>query len=216
MEETLYLDEKRAILATALDEAAVQGFSDGLVAVATQKAGLTAAQGVLAFPNGGVDLAAFFIREGTREMSAALAEIDMPALKIRERITRAVLVRLEIDAPHKVAATRAFDLLACPAHAGLAARLLGETADAMWRAAGDTDTDGNFYSKRAILCSIYAATRLVWLSDDSPDMQATKSFLDNRIANVMQFEKGKAQLRAWREKCPDFLSIVAKWRFRFD
>ena len=80
-----------------------------------------------------------------------------------------------------------------------AARLLWRTADHIWRALGDTSTDENFYSKRAILSGVLASTYARWFSDDSPDNAATWAFLDARIENVMQFEKAKAQLLGNRE-----------------
>ena len=42
---------------------------------------------------------------------------------------------------------------------------------------------------RAILSSVYSATVLYWLGDESAGHGATWSFLDRRIADVMQFEK---------------------------
>lgn len=213
MSDTLYLKEKRALLKAALPDAIFDGFTDGLVAKAAQSAGLTEHQAVLAFPDGGIDLAVFFIREGTRTMKTQLAALDLPSMKIRARITIAVLTRLEVDTKHREAARRAFNLLASPRHAPQAAYLLGETVDAMWRAAGDTSTDGNFYSKRAILSGVYTSTRLKWFNDDSVEIKQTKAFLDRRIENVMQIEIGKAKYRAFKEKLPNPFEVLAKWRF---
>ena len=41
-----------------------------------------------------------------------------------------------------------------------------------------------------------ASTVVFWLGDDSSGGQATDAFIDRRIANVMQFEKLKAQVNA--------------------
>ena len=45
------------------------------------------------------------------------------------------------------------------------------------------------------LSGVYSSVVLYWLGDTSDDDAATWEFLDRRIANVMQFEKTKAQLR---------------------
>ncbi len=90
-------------------------------------------------------------------------------MKIRERISAAVLARLEVLAPHKEAARRAGAFLTLPPHAPLGMTLLYRTVDAMWRAAGDTSTDFNFYTKRAILAGVYSATLMRWFNDDSED-----------------------------------------------
>jgi ubiquinone biosynthesis protein COQ9 len=80
-------------------------------------------------------------------------------------------------------------------HAALATRLAWRTVDAMWRAAGDTSTDFNFYTKRGILVGVYGSTAVRWFNDDSPDESATREFLAARIENVMQFEKFKAKAK---------------------
>ena len=64
----------------------------------------------------------------------------------------------------------------------------------MWRLAGDTATDYNHYTKRALLAGIYGATLAVFVDDESEGKADTATFLDRRIENVMQFEKAKAQL----------------------
>ena len=76
-------------------------------------------------------------------------------------------------------------------------RLLYKTVDAMWYAAGDTSTDFNFYTKRATLAGVYSSTLLYWLNDRSEGNEATWSFLDRRIEDVMRFEKWKADLSSW-------------------
>ncbi len=89
-------------------------------------------------------------------------------------------------------------MLALPANAPLGLKLLYRTVDAIWYAAGDTSTDFNFYTKRATLAGVYSSTFFYWLNDRSEGSEATWSFLDRRIDNVMRFEKWKAGLGAWR------------------
>jgi ubiquinone biosynthesis protein COQ9 len=118
----------------------------------------------------------------------------LKAMKIRERITALVESRLAILAPHKEALRRAQAILASPRNARKAVQLGWRAADVMWRAAGDTTTDYNHYSKRAILGSVYGATLLIFVNDDSEGWSETRAFLARRIAGIMKFEKAKAQL----------------------
>jgi ubiquinone biosynthesis protein COQ9 len=97
-------------------------------------------------------------------------------------------------APHREALRRALAVLAQPRHAPHAARLGWRAADAIWRLAGDTATDLNHYSKRAILVAVYGSTLLAWLDDESEGFADTAGFLDRRIDEVMRFEKAKARL----------------------
>jgi len=80
-------------------------------------------------------------------------------------------------------------VLARPQHAKLAAKMLYDAVDAMWRAAGDTSTDYNFYTKRASLSAVYSATLLAFLSDNSADMAKTEAFLDRRLADIARIPK---------------------------
>jgi ubiquinone biosynthesis protein COQ9 len=129
------------------------------------------------------------------EMEKRLAKAKLPALKIRERIIKAVETRLDIVRPNKDAARRASAFLTLPPHAALGARLLYRSVDSMWRTAGDTSTDFNFYTKRAILAGVYTSTLVRWFNDDSADESVTREFLAARIENVMQFEKFKAEMK---------------------
>jgi len=82
----------------------------------------------------------------------------------------------------------------------------------MWRLAGDTATDYNHYTKRAILASIYAATLAVFVSDESEGKAETRAFLDRRIEGVMKFEKAKAQLLQGREHF-DVMRFLGRLRY---
>jgi ubiquinone biosynthesis protein COQ9 len=73
----------------------------------------------------------------------------------------------------------------------LALRLVWESADTIWRWAGDTATDENHYSKRALLAGILTATLLVRLSQGE---EAAAITLDRRIEAVMAFERFKARV----------------------
>ena len=122
-------------------------------------------------------------------------------------------VRLEAQQPYKEAARAMTRALAHPLRAPEAARLLWRTADHIWRALGDTSTDGNFYSKRAILSGVLASTYARWFSDESEDNEATWAFLDARIENVMQFEKFKAQLKPVGEGVQSAIGVAARFRY---
>src|SRR5258705_26466 len=104
----------------------------------------------------------------------------------------------------KEAARRAAALLSLPMHAALGAKLMYRTVDAMWRAAGDTSTDFNFYTKRGILAGVYGSTAMRWFNDTSADEKPTEEFLAARIDNVMQFEKFKAKPKDALSNFPAF------------
>jgi ubiquinone biosynthesis protein COQ9 len=186
---------KAAVLKAALVHAAEDGFSERTLTRAATDAGVGAEMMLHLFPDGPASLVACYSERTDAEMEKRLAARKLGDMKIRERIAAAVLTRLAVLKPHKETARRAAAFLMMPANAALALTLLYRTVDAMWRAAGDTSTDFNFYTKRAILAGVYSTTLMRWFTDASGDESETHTFLDARIANVMQFEKFKAEIR---------------------
>jgi len=120
-------------------------------------------------------------------------------MPIRERIRALVWFRLEAVSGLGEALRRSLAIQALPQNLARTARLGWASADAMWRLAGDTSTDYNHYSKRAILAGIYAATLAVFVGDESDGKAETRAFLDRRIEGVMKFEKAKAKWLGKRE-----------------
>ena len=145
-------------------------------------------------PRGALDLAVAYHHQGDAHMCAAYQSSSTVSLKIREKITLVVRLRLEAIADKEVV-RRATSLFALPQHAGEGAKLIWGTADHIWDVLGDSSRDVNWYSKRATLSAVYGATVLFWLGDESSGHAATWAFLDRRIKNVMQIEIAKAKIR---------------------
>lgn len=195
---------KKAVLKEALKDAAFDGFTDGLLAKAGKKAGADKDALARQFPQGIPSLIEYFSTSIDEAMEQKLGALDLSKRKIRERIKLAVLTRLALLAPNKEAARRAAAMMTLPMHAGLASKMMYRTVDAMWRAAGDTSTDFNFYTKRGILAGVYGSTLVRWFNDTGEDESATEAFLDARIENVMQFEKFKAKAKEAFASFPTF------------
>ena len=217
-EQDPYAETRMAVLEKALPNIAFDGWTDKTLEAAIEEAEIDASIAVLAFPKRVDDLLAAYSAKGDAAMLAALPSGE--ALKIRERITQAVWQRLQADADNIEAARRAAGYLSVPGRQKLAGDLLFQTAHRIWRWAGDTATDYNYYSKRLILSGVITATRLYWFDDDSEDFTKTRAFLERRIENVMQFEKVKAKARGWSEKIhgdkapfDGLIGALAKMRF---
>ena len=147
-------------------------------------------------------------------MARALPPERLAAMKIRERIAALVETRLEIVAADREALRRALAILAMPQNIATGARLGWRAADAMWRAAGDTATDYNHYTKRAILlAAVYAATLTVFLDDESEGHADTRAFLARRIDGIMRFEKAKAGFLKRTEHRPSLSRFIGRLRY---
>jgi ubiquinone biosynthesis protein COQ9 len=180
---------EQTVLDTAIARAPDLGWNARLVRAACAANGLSLGDQELLLPNGARDLAVLLWRRRDDQAMAALAQVDPATLKIRERIAQAVSARLEAGAADAAAEKRAAGFLALPTNADLAAGLTWATADRLWRWAGDTATDWNHYSKRAILSGILVPAMTMRLFDGRT---AAKDFVARRIENVMTFEKWKA------------------------
>lgn len=193
--------------------AAQSGWTDAAFRAAVAEAGLSEGEAALACPKGVFDLFDAFAARADEAMLARLQDLDLGTMRIRQKVRAAVQLRLEAQAPHKEAARAMTRALAHPFRAPEAARILWRTADHIWRALGDTSTDENYYSKRAILSGVLASTYARWFGDDSADHEATWAFLDARIENVMQFEKFKARLKPLRESVEGAVGVAARARY---
>ena len=206
-------DRRREVLDHALAEAAFDGWSEESFQTSLGAANADASEGLLLFPRGLHDLVDFYSRECDERMLAALEDADLASMKIRDKVTFAIRTRIECLGEHKEAARRAGAWLSRPPNAPAMTRLVYRTVDAVWRGIGDGSTDFNFYSKRAILAGVYLSTLSVWMSDHSEDAEKTWRFLDDRIANVMTFEKFKAKWRETPLSRLDPLSVLSRLRY---
>ncbi len=200
VEDDFTLDELRVVLAPEIARAAVfDGWSDAALEQAAALAGADAAVARLAFAGGAMDMIAGWIASTDAKMEAAFADGHLNSMKVRDRIRTLLLFRLDAIAGQEEALRRALAIQAMPQNLPRTARLGWNSADLMWRLAGDTATDYNHYTKRALLAGIYSATLAVFIDDKSEGKAETRAFLDRRIEGVMKFEKVKAQLLRERE-----------------
>ena len=212
--DDLYAEQKCAILEAALIEADFDGFSLEALRRAADKAGVSRDMQRLAFPRGVMDLVAYYSQSADQALLQRLKAHDLSSLKVREKIALAVRLRIEVLAAHKPAARRAVQFLTLPQFAPEGLRNLYRTVDAIWRAIGDTSTDFNFYTKRALLAGVYTSTLMRWFEDQGEDCRLTWEFLNARIENVMQIEKAKAAAKRALDKMPSPLSVLNKVRER--
>lgn len=200
---------EQAVLDAAIALAPAMGWTRVMARAAAERCGLNAAEADLLFPEGPRDLAALFSRRHDARAIQALSGVAPKDLKVRERIRQGVTARLAAALADEAAVRRCLGFLAFPAQAELAARLVWESADVLWRWAGDDATDENHYSKRAILAAILTSTLMARLWRGEADAQA---HLERRIADVMRFEAWKAR-RKPLDLGPRLVQAVSRIRY---
>lgn len=160
------------------------------------------------FPRGLNQAAEVYSVLADEEMADAMEAAGVGEMKVRDRITAAVQLRLEAAENDREAIRRLMSYLAVPGRKLLAARLLMKTVDTMWYAAGDNATDFNYYTKRGLLAGVYGSTVLYWLNDDSEGREATWEFLDRRIGDVMRIPKLQARVRKAARLLPSPFKVL--------
>ena len=172
---------EQTVLDAAVARAPALGWNARLVREACEACGLSLGDEELLLPNGARDLAALLSRRHDERMEAGAADLE--------------------------ATRRCAAFLALPVNADLGLKLAWETADHLWRWAGDESTDWNHYSKRTILSGILIPALTMRWFDGS---EAAEAFVARRIENVMAFEKWKAgkDFEAPFRKVTDVLSRI--------
>jgi ubiquinone biosynthesis protein COQ9 len=208
--ETDWADEAEVrVLDAAIALAPTVGWNARLVARAGGAAGLAAGETLLLLPGGPRDLAALFSRRHDRAALEALGKLDPRTLKMRERISRGVEARLDAAEADGEAVRRWAGFLALPTNMPLALRLVWESADVLWRWAGDRATDENHYSKRAILAAILITTLAIRLN---AGREAAAAHLATQIGRVMAYETWKAKIRP-ADVARDLASALGRLRY---
>lgn len=204
--------DRDAIVLTLLPDVPFDGWTRRGLAAAAERAGVAPARLDELFPRGPRDAVAWFSHWADRQAVTALAARPTENMRVPKRIEAGILARLDALAPHREAVRRGASLLALPGNTPLALKLLYDTVDALWYAAGDTSTDFNFYTKRGLLAGVYASTTLFWLDDRSPDAAETKAFLERRLADVARIPKLRARVERAADRFPNPFRLLRQAR----
>ena len=208
MKSPLAEAQRAALIEAILPEVPFDGWSRAALRAAARRCGIGADEAQALFPRGAVDLAAGFSRWSDRRMLDQFEASPLADARISDRIARAVATRFEIVEPWREAVRRAVGVMALPLNAALAARLVYDTVDAIWYAAGDMATDFSFYTKRATLLGIYSASVLYWLEDRSEGFAETRAFVDRRLVGVARIGRLRRDLETVAERLPNPLRVL--------
>ncbi len=204
---------RREILAAVIGHVPFDGCSEAAMKNAATGLKVPLEFVKMAYPGGPAEMVEEHLTGVDEEMLKIIATKGFDKMGVTKRITTAIEVRLEINERHKEVVRRTVGFLALPFNAPLSAKCLWRTCDLIWKAAGDTSTDYNHYTKRLILGGVYSSTLLVWLGDSSEGYRETHAFLARRIDDVMEFEKAKAKVRELTRDLPDAAEILGKIRY---
>ena len=145
------------------------------------------------FPEGIDELKEYFFNQTDIEMLKKIKQIENKDIRIRDKIYNGVIIRLEIFQKNKDSIKHIFVSESSSPIKSI--KNLWNTADLIWRSAGDTSTDYNHYTKRLLLSWVYLSTLLCWFNDKSKNIKETKLFLNRRIDEVLKFGKTSSNIK---------------------
>lgn len=168
------------------------GWSEAASTRAAKEAGLHQGEQALAAPNGVKDLIERFFDKAEEDMLDALDHADLSALRTHEKVAAGIKAWLTALEPNREAVKKASARGFVPWNAPDAAKRTWKTADAIWRAAGDTSEDYNRETKRALLSATLPTIVLYWLDNDYTE-EELDAFIESRL-------KGAMKLGQWGSK----------------
>jgi ubiquinone biosynthesis protein COQ9 len=212
MKSPLADTERDRLIAAMLPDVPFDGWSQHALRLAAERIEIPVAEACALFPRGALDMVAAFSRWADRQMLDRFEAAPPEPLSLSRRIARALRIWFEILLPAREAVRRGMAVLAMPQNAPLGLRLLYETVDGIWYAVGDSSTDFSFYTKRANLAGIYAATVLYCLDDHSPGFADTHAFLDRRLADAARLGQARQRLQSALDRLPNPLRLLRPLR----
>lgn len=146
----------------------------------------------LLFPHGTESL----ISEYQYYLNSLLQEsiLIMPDnLGVTAKIRWMMQIHFENIIAHSYAEHAAIKALYHPSIAMHAPAYIGQLTDIIWRAAGDTSTDMNYYTKRGTLGVIYIATLMYWHTSNA-SIDDIMQFFDHRLDNLKTITKNAKKI----------------------
>lgn len=182
-------DIKEAILEAALPCVAFDGWNKAVLENAALSCGYSKSMVRAVFPDAEKDAIVYFSSWVDQKMLDRLMILSPQPMRVRDKVVEAVWQRMCALSTYKEAERLAVAYWMRPFRKWAGAKLVWKTADRIWDWAGDTATDYNHYTKRALLSAVITATTLHWLNDTSLEHHDTRAFLERRIENVMALGK---------------------------
>jgi len=162
------------------------------------------------FPEGYTTLLEMYLDTINEQMTNNSKKTNLIRLRVHERIKELIILRLKIMSREKKLISKTYFHLLLPQNFKIASKCLYRAVDQIWFVAGDNSTDFNFYSKRAILASIYSMVMLHFINNN--DLVQTIALLNKQLKRVSKIPKIKNRLGGITKSLSHFLKLVKNIR----
>jgi len=185
-----YRGVESTILSFALAHVPTHGFTHHALVLGTKDAGYLDVSTNL-FPEGPFALVKYHLvtqRLGLKDRVQFLdqKEQKMGGGGVGRKVRALMLGRLRGNADAGVLGRwqEALGIMSLAENVPQSVRELWLLSDEIWFLAGDTGMDGSWYTKRASLAAVYAATEVFQTADQSTEFRDTEEFMDRRLQEV--------------------------------
>ena len=141
------------------------------------------------------DLILFYYFSTNDQLSKIYTKRRFNKKSIRLSILNAIKIKFELLNKNKDSVKKSSIFLSNPSKQFLSGKIIYKTVDHIWKLIGDLSNDYNFYTKRAILASIYSFAMIMWLNDKNKNLDKTFNFLEKSIMNMNVVSNIKSKLK---------------------
>ncbi len=168
-------------------------WSEDLINLAESNTGLDSGYRHIIFPSGIQEIVSSLEGWLDGQMLEKLLELDKPP-KIRDQIALALEIRI-LGVISKKIALRCFGYYLVPTNIISGTEVACRSCDIIWKYAGDKSSDFNYYTKRGLLLSVYAAAQVFYFGDNSENHKDTRDFIKNALDNIINIASFKNSIK---------------------
>lgn len=161
------------------------------------------------FPDNYISLLNFYLNELNSNFILKAKKLNLKNMRTHIKVRELILLKLKLYQYEKPIIRKTYFSLLSPKHINISSHALYKTVDEIWFIIGDDSTDFNFYSKRAILSTIYSSVIFHWINNDNINL--TKKFLDKQLFRVSKIPILKNKIKNLSSQLPKGFKIIKKF-----
>jgi ubiquinone biosynthesis protein COQ9 len=192
--------QKQEFLDKVIELVQLSKWSDEILEEACCIMGLNPIHYYIWFPGGTNEILSFLEAKYDQEMLEIIKPAELNG--VTNKIAFALKTRiLKTSKPKLLSIKNSYHYIK-PANFAHGIKLAATTADLIWRYAGDTSIDFNYYSKRILLQGVYLSSQTYYYCDYSKNNINTQKFIERSLNQIVSSAKCLKQVPNCLNKIP--------------
>ncbi|KAF2206303.1 hypothetical protein CERZMDRAFT_53427 [Cercospora zeae-maydis SCOH1-5] len=199
-----YPEPANSILSSALTHVPGKGFSLEALTLGAKDQGFLDITASNLFRKGSFDLIQYYLTTQRLTLKDYIqfpdpATSQQKPLGTGQKVRSLILARLRRNVDTQILPhwSQALGQMSLAENIPASLKELGLLSDEIWYLAGDTSVDTSWYTKRASLSAVYAATEMFQTKDQSTEFRDTEEFLERRLEEVRTVGGFLGGARTW-------------------